>query len=103
MARLIWSEDSISDLEGIYDYIARDSPLYARHQAERISDSIERLLQFPDSGRHLPEFQYLPHREVIVDNYRVIYRYDPESDEIVVVSIVHGRRLLTKDFINRGQ
>ena len=103
MAELIWSDDAISDLEGIYDYIARDSPLYARHQVERISTSIERLLQFPDSGRHLPELQNLPHREVIVDNYRVIYRYDPESYEIMVVAIVHGRRLLTKDFINRGE
>ena len=103
MADLIWSDDAISDLEGIYDYIARDSPLYARHQVERFSTSIERLLLYPDSGRHLPEFQNLPHREVIVDNYRVIYRYDPESDEIMVVVIVHGRRLLTKDFINRGE
>ena len=72
MAELIWSDDAISDLEGIYDYIARDSPLYARHQAERISTSIERLLQHPDSGRHLPEFQNLPHREVIEVKARIM-------------------------------
>lgn len=103
MAELIWSGNAISDLEGIYDYIARDSPLYARHQIERICTTIERLFQHPDSGRHLPEFQNLPHREVIVDNYRVIYRYNPESDEIMVVAAVHGRRLLNKDIINREE
>ena len=98
---MIWSDDALSDLEGIYDYIARDSPLYARHQVERICNSIERLSQFPESGRHLPEFQYLPHREVTVDNYRVIYRHEPVSEEVILVSIVHDRRLLTMDFNNR--
>ncbi len=101
MARLIWSEESISDLEGIYDFIARDSPLYARHQVERICNSAERLSRFPKSGRRLPEFRRLPHREVIVDHYRMIYRHDPESDRVLVVSVVHGHRRLTKDFITR--
>ncbi len=75
MAKLIWSDDAILDMEGIYDYIARDSPLYARYQVERICTSIERLQQNPESGRHIPEFPHLLHREVIVDNYRVIYRF----------------------------
>ena len=32
MAELIWGEVAISDLESIFDYIARDSHQYARHQ-----------------------------------------------------------------------
>ncbi len=94
MAELIWSDESILDLEDIYDYIARDSPIYAQHQVENICKSTERLRQFPVSGRHLPEFPYLPHREVIVDSYRVIYRYDSNNDEVKIVSVVHGSRLL---------
>ena len=98
MAELIWSEEAISDIEGIYDYIARDSPLYAKYQVESICNSAERLCQFPESGRRLPEFPRLPHREVIVGNYRVIYRYDTNGNEVKVVSVVRGSRLLRRRF-----
>ena len=95
MANLIWSDVAISDLESIYDYIARDSHQYARHQVERIHQSKERLLQFPESGRHIPEFPHLPHREVIIDNYRVIYRYIGDIETVLIVTVVHGRQMLS--------
>jgi len=57
------------------------------------------LRQFPESGRHLPEFPNLPHREVIIDSYRVIYRHDLNSDEVKVVAVVHGRRLLKETIL----
>ena len=95
MANLIWSDVAISDLESIYDYIARDSHQYARHQVERIHQSKERLLQFPESGRHIPEFPHLPHREVIIDNYRVIYRYIGDIETVLIVTVVHERQMLS--------
>ena len=91
MAKLIWGVVAASDVEGIYDYIARDSHQYAKHQVERIFQSTERLQSFPESGRRIPEFPNLPHREIIVDNYRVVYRY---ADDIGTVTVVHGRRVL---------
>ena len=97
MAKLIWGDVAVSDLEGIYDYIARDSHQYAKHQIERIYQSTERLRQFPESGRTVPEFPHLPHREVIVDNYRVIYRHATDSDRVLIVTVVHGRRLLAEN------
>ncbi|MEK6777144.1 MAG: type II toxin-antitoxin system RelE/ParE family toxin [bacterium] len=99
MAGLIWGEGAILDLEGIYDYIARDSYQYAKHQIKRIYRSVEHLQHFPESGRHVPEFPHLPHREIIVDNFRVIYRYDAESDIVLIVTVVHVRRLLRKDVL----
>ncbi len=96
MAKLIWGDAAISDLESIYDYIARDSHEYARHQAERIYQSAERLIQFPESGRHIPEFPHLPHREIIIDNYRVIYRYSGDTETVLIVTVVHGRRMLSE-------
>ena len=98
MAELTWSEEAISDAEGIFDYIAQDSPLYARYQVEGIAASVERLRMFPESGRHLPEFPQLPHREIIVGNYRVIYRYDSSIGEAKIVAVVHGSRLLRETF-----
>ncbi|MEK6725554.1 MAG: type II toxin-antitoxin system RelE/ParE family toxin [Deltaproteobacteria bacterium] len=97
MAALIWNEEALADLEGIYDFIARDSPLYAQFQVEKIFKSAERLTIFPASGRSIPEFPSLPHREIIVDSYRVIYRYLSTRDEIKIVTVVHGRRLMKED------
>jgi toxin ParE1/3/4 len=94
MAELIWGGIAISDLESIFDYIARDSSHYARHQVERIHQLAERLRSFPESGRHIPEFPHFPHREVLIDNYRLIYRYAAETGKVFIVTVMHGRRLL---------
>jgi plasmid stabilization system protein ParE len=80
MAELIWSERAVLDVEHIYDYIANDSPMYARLTTESIIRSVERLQQFPVSGRGLPEFPELLYTEVIIGNYRVIYKHDPGTN-----------------------
>ncbi|MBI4837921.1 MAG: type II toxin-antitoxin system RelE/ParE family toxin [Nitrospirae bacterium] len=102
MAELIWSERAITDIEDVYDYIAHDSLTYAKYQAEHIIQSVERLREFPESGRHLPEFPYLPHREVISGNYRVIYRYDTDSKEIRIITVAHGSRLLSENYLTEN-
>lgn len=101
MAELIWGEVAIADLENIYDYIARDSRQYARHQIERLYQSVERLRHSPESGRHIPEFSHLPHREIIVDNYRIIYRYAVDHERILIATVVHSRRLLSEALITK--
>ncbi len=99
MAELIWSERAILDLESIFDYIAQDSALYARYTVQNIFKSREQLQEFPESGRHLPEFAEFPHRELIVGHYRVIYRYDNKNNRVNVIAIVHGSRLLKEDIL----
>ncbi len=100
MAAVIWSEKAVAGLEDIYDYIAADSPLYARLQVERITTAVNRLRKFPESGRHLPEFSHLPYREIIVNAYRVIYRFDPETNKVFLVTALHCSRLLSKSTIS---
>lgn len=96
MAELIWSEQAIADIEDIYDYIANNSPFYARFTTGSVLKAIERLQVFPESGRHIPEFPHLPHREVITGSYRVIYRHDSYNDVVIIVTVAHGSRLLTE-------
>lgn len=92
MARLIWSPQSVDDLEAICEYIAQDSPEYARIVAGRVCDVVESILQHPRAGRMVPEYGVPGLRERIVGNYRVIYRLDGEDAQ--VVTIIHGARLL---------
>ena len=50
MARIIWTTPALEDAEEIRDYIARDSPHYARLVVERIVGAVERLTDYPESG-----------------------------------------------------
>jgi toxin ParE1/3/4 len=82
---VIWSPQSLHDLESIRAYIAEDSPAYAELVVRRIVAAVERLQTFPESGRMVPEREAPEIREVIVRPYRVVYRLDPEGVEIVTV------------------
>ena len=99
MARLIWSDKAIRDIENIYDFIAADSPFYAKVQVERVIAVTERLIPHPQSGRSIPELPHLPHQELICGSYRVIYRYEPEYETVFIVSIVHASRLMKDELL----
>ncbi len=99
MAELIWSDHALTELENIFDYIALDSRLYAGYTIQNIFKTAEILEAFPESGRHLPEFPKFPHRELLLGNYRIIYRYDAEENAVKVVTVVHGSRLLKESYL----
>ena len=94
MAELIWSDHALAELEGIFDYIAADSRLYAQYTIQNIFKVSEILQTFPESGRRLPEFPDLVHRELLLGNYRIMYRYNSEQNSVYVVTVMHGSRLL---------
>jgi plasmid stabilization system protein ParE len=82
---IVWSPDAESDLQGIRDYSAHDSQRYAAFVLQRIVAGVERLSTFPESGRIIPELDNAAIREVIVDAFRVVYRYEGATVEIVTV------------------
>lgn len=85
MISLIWSPQSLRDVESIRAYIAESSPLYADLLVQRIVGAVERLTAFPESGRVVPERNRPDIREVIVRPYRVVYRLRPGVVQIVTV------------------
>jgi toxin ParE1/3/4 len=88
---LIWSPESVRDLESIRTYIAKDSPLYADLVVRRIVATVERLRTFPKSGRIVPERDSPDIREVIVGPYRVVYRL--RSDLVEIATVFRSSRL----------
>lgn len=71
-------------LEGLA-YIQRDKPRAARAFRQRVEKVLRRLEDYPQSGRLIPEFPDLPHREVIVTPYRFFYRVEKKTVWIVAV------------------
>lgn len=85
MIELIWSPRSVADLEEIRAFIDADSPAWAELTVRRLVAAVERLQQFPDSGRMVPERQSPDLREVLSGNFRVVYRRGATRVEIVTV------------------
>lgn len=69
-------------------YIKRDDPTAARRFRVRAENALRRLEEFPGSGRAIPEFPALPHREVVVRPYRFFYRVEKRT--VWIVSVWHG-------------
>lgn len=72
-------------------YIARDRPDAARRFRRRAERVLRHLLRYPRSGRHIPEFPELPHREVVLPPYRFFYR--SEGRVLWIVGVWHGAQL----------
>ena len=71
--------------------IAADNRVAAQAFRRRAETRLRRLERFPDSGRSIPEFSDLPHREVVVSPYRFFYRV--QGRIVWVVAVWHGAQL----------
>jgi toxin ParE1/3/4 len=90
MARLIWTEPALNDLDAIADYIAFDKPKAATKLVRRVFASVEQLQRFPGAGRVPPELPALAYREIVVPPCRVFYRFDGKT--VFVVYVQRGER-----------
>ena len=101
--QVLWAEPALEDLRAIVEYVQ----CYSLERAEKVGratpSAADRLSTFPLSGRKVPDFPLLPFREVIVEQYRVIYRVN-EQNKVFILAIVHTRRHLpgAVDLENRG-
>ena len=80
-------------LEGL-EYVALDKPGAARRLRVRAESALRRLERFPNSGRRIPEFPDLPHREVVLHPFRFFYRVDRKN--VWVVAVWHDAQLPNK-------
>ena len=92
--KIEWTEPAVSDLESIRDYIAAGSEYYAIRFVERIIDAVESLMSFPKKGRNVPEAAKENIRELIFNDYRIMYRI--EKERILVLTVIHGARNLDR-------
>lgn len=92
MARISWTPQALDDIESICEFIARDAPRYGQVFASRVFNAVEKLQTFPLSGRAVPEIAQDDIREIILGNYRIIYRIIGE--EVQILTVHHSARLL---------
>jgi toxin ParE1/3/4 len=94
--KISWSPTAISDLESIRDYIARDNASAARKVANRIKESINRLVNFPLSGR---AGRVQGTHELVIPGTSYIVAYTIQGDEVRIAAVLHGRQRWPESFI----
>jgi len=100
MAQIIWTNPALSNLNEIADYIALDNFSAAQRLVRRIFSDVERLKQFPESGRTPPELMDSLYREVVVEPCRVFYRYDKSNNDVYILHVMRSERQLRKYLID---
>ena len=85
---LIWSPQSLQDIEDIGHYIAEDQPNRAKLFVEELIKSVERLSEFPESGKIILENPIF--RQVVHQKYRLIYQV--RINKILIITVLSPRR-----------
>lgn len=93
--KIHWTIYASKNLESIYDYIAEDSVLYAERFIENlILVTKEKLSTFPKCGRNIEEFKNTSIsqlREIIYKNYRIVYHFIENQNQINIITIIHAK------------
>ena len=96
-----FTESALRDLEKIrYWYREQGVSEVGDRLITEVFDRVERLVDYPDIGRVVPEFDQPFLRELIHPPFRIVYRRDPER--LRVVRIWRSERLLRLPPDQRG-
>lgn len=84
------------DIDDIYAYIAFEklSPENAKGQTDRIWDAIRMLEQMPEAhqDRLVGRYAGKGYKQLIIDNYLVIYKMDNISKKVFVITVQYQGR-----------
>jgi toxin ParE1/3/4 len=94
MARIIWADPAIDDLNAVADYIALENPTAARELVQQVLTAVERLKKFPRLGSRPSELIGLSYRQLIVSPCRIFYRV--EKKVIYIVHVLRGQQLVRR-------
>lgn len=83
---IVWEEDALSDLDGIYEYVAQDNLEAAVETVERIAEAVGHLKEAPGMGRpgRVPNT-----RELVISGTPYLVPYRVKRREVQVLRVFH--------------
>lgn len=96
---VVWTENAISDLLAIKDFISQDSARRADSWISELYRAGLSLADFPERGRIVPEFDKKDIRELLIENYRIVYRV--KILKVEILTVFDGHRQLSKKDIKK--
>lgn len=97
--RISFTNRAIDDLDAINEYHSLYSPAYANHLIDSVIAKIDRLTQFPEMGRKVPEFDLSYLRELIQNDYRIVYKIVSDG-QIDIITVQHSSRDMSERFFD---
>ncbi len=97
MARIIWTETALQELDEIADYISLDNPTAAKKLVREAFSRVDHLAHHPKSGKLVEEFDVSVYREIVLPPCRIFYRL---ADEIVyIIHLIREDQFLHIDIL----
>ncbi len=93
--KVIWSRQSLERLSEIENFIARDSLERAERFVDYLIERGNSVSRNPQIGRIVPEISNPSIREIIAKKYRIIYKV--QQDTIEILTVFEGHMLLRLD------
>lgn len=87
---VIWRAPALLDVEEVAGFIAQGDPEEADRFQERVWEAAESLATLSERGRWVPELRHPDYRELLLGDYRLMYRV--YSDRVEIAALVHCRR-----------
>jgi toxin ParE1/3/4 len=99
--KLTWTKEALIRLQEIEEYISRDNPVIAIDYVDRLISVAEKIIDYPEKGRMVPELSLENIRELLFENYRIVYLVKKNSVDILTV--FEGHQLLKKEEILKSK
>jgi toxin ParE1/3/4 len=95
--KIFWTKEALLRLQEIEEYISRDNPISAIEFVDKLITVAETINDNPKKGRIVPELSLENIRELLHQNYRIVYLVKKNSVDILTV--FEGHQLLKKEEI----
>jgi plasmid stabilization system protein ParE len=97
--KVIWSEQALTRLVDIQDFVIRANPTAAERLVHRIVERGDGLSRFPQMGRVVPELPGTGIREIIEGHYRIVYRV--QAKVVQVLTVFEGHRQFPREDLDK--
>ena len=97
MARIIWTEPALQELDEIADYISLDDPVVAKKLVRKAFERLDHLVRHPKSGKRIEEFEASVYREIVLPPCRIFYRID--DDIVYIIHVIREEQFLHIDIL----
>jgi len=85
---VVWLDQAKDDVKEFLAYLYPKNPSAALSYIDDLESVCAGLADFPQQGYQYNEL----YRAIVVRNHLIFYRYDETLNEVVIVSLIDGRR-----------
>ena len=96
-ANVVWLDQAKDDVRQFLEYLHPKNPTATTSYVDDLERACSGLADFPMQGSQYNE----RYRALVVRNHLVFYRHDQNENEVTIVTILDGRRDMTRFFQTR--